>query len=78
MIIPRRPQRGNMKVDFSLKLWADISERLISGREKKPAVYTFSVSTKLTKFGVWKLRYSHQERFTLKILNPMIILKLSF
>ena len=71
MSIPRRPQRGNMKVDFSLKLWADISERLINGREKKPAVYTFSVSTRLTNFGyVWK-RY--QDRFRLKILKPMII-----
>ena len=75
MLIPRRPQRGNMKVDFSLKLLADISERLITGREKKPAVYTFSVSTLLTKLGyAWN---SYQDRFILKIVNPMIILKLS-
>ena len=74
MLIPRRPQRGNMKVDVSLKLLTDISERLITGREKKPAVYTFSVSTRLTNFGyVWR-RY--QDRFRLMILKPMIILKL--
>ena len=78
MLIPRRPQPGNIKVDLSLKLKSDISERLQSGEKKKPAVYTFSVSTKLTKLGISRIQNSYQERLRLMILHPIIKLKINF
>ena len=49
----RKPQYfpSGGKVDVELKLMADIPERLQNGGIKKPAIYTYSASAKLTEFG---------------------------